>query len=60
MDDVERYIRERAARDPDFADGFEAGYAEFKRDVMLRAASGEPAVSPTRAANDPPERGRGA
>jgi transcriptional regulator with XRE-family HTH domain len=41
MDDVERYIRERSARDPEFAEGFDSGYAEFKIGVMLRRAREE-------------------
>lgn len=38
MDDVERYIAERKARDAEFASGFDAGYEQFKIGVMLRQA----------------------
>lgn len=38
MSDITRYARARAARDPEFADGFETGYEEFKVGVMLRQA----------------------
>jgi hypothetical protein len=37
-DDLERYIRDRAARDPVFARRFETGYLAFRRRVLrLRA-----------------------
>lgn len=38
MSDLSRYTRERAARHPDFADGLESGYADFKVGVLLRQA----------------------
>ncbi len=38
MSDLTEYVRERAARDPEFAEGFEEGYADFKIGVMLRQA----------------------
>ena len=38
MDDLERYIEKRKKRDPEFADGFEIGYEQFKIGVILRAA----------------------
>ena len=38
MDDLERYIEARKARDPRFTDGFEIGYEQFKIGVILRAA----------------------
>ena len=41
MDDLEKYIAERKERSPKFADGFEAGYEQFKIGVMLRAAREE-------------------
>jgi len=41
MDDLERYIAERKARDPEFADGFGIGYEQFKIGVILRAAREE-------------------
>lgn len=38
MGDIDRYIKERSARDPEFAEGYEAGYADFKIGVLLRQA----------------------
>ena len=38
MDDLERYIENRKARDPEFSDGFEIGYEQFKIGIILRAA----------------------
>ena len=38
MSDLTDYARARAARDPEFARGFEEGYADFKIGVMLRQA----------------------
>jgi hypothetical protein len=38
MSDLKRYIQERAARDPEFAEGFEEGYTDFKIGVLLRQA----------------------
>ncbi len=38
MSDVKRYIEKRIETDPEFADGFEVGYANFKIGVMLRQA----------------------
>jgi len=38
MSDITRYARARAARDPEFADGLESGYAEFKVGALLRQA----------------------
>lgn len=38
MSDVKRYIEERAARDGEFAENFEEGYADFKIGIMLRQA----------------------
>lgn len=52
MSDLTRYTRSRAARDPEFAEGLEAGYEEFKSDALLRQArersgmtSGQPILS---------------
>ncbi len=36
MSDLKRYAQARAARDPEFADGLEEGYADFKIGVILR------------------------
>ena len=38
MSDLKRYIQERSERDADFAQNYEAGYADFKIGVMLRQA----------------------
>jgi HTH-type transcriptional regulator / antitoxin HipB len=38
MSDLMRYARERAAHDPEFAEGLETGYAAFKLGVLLREA----------------------
>ena len=38
MSDVKRYIQKRAKGDPEFAQNYEAGYADFKIGVILRQA----------------------
>jgi DNA-binding XRE family transcriptional regulator len=38
MSDVKRYIEKRVQYDDEFAEGFEAGYTNFKIGVMLRQA----------------------
>jgi HTH-type transcriptional regulator / antitoxin HipB len=38
MSDLASYSRSRGARGPEFADGLEAGYADFKIGAMLRQA----------------------
>jgi HTH-type transcriptional regulator/antitoxin HipB len=38
MNDVKRYIQKRAERDPEFAENYEVGYADFKIGVILRQA----------------------
>jgi ribosome-binding protein aMBF1 (putative translation factor) len=38
MSDVKRYIENRTAEDPEFAQGFEEGYNDFKIGVILRQA----------------------
>jgi ribosome-binding protein aMBF1 (putative translation factor) len=38
MSDLTKYTQTRAARDPEFADGLETGYAEFKVGALLRQA----------------------
>lgn len=38
MSDLTKYIRARAARDPELAQGFEEGYENFKIGVLLRQA----------------------
>jgi len=41
MSDLGRYVDRRKRRDPEFADGLESGYAEFKIGVLLRQAREE-------------------
>lgn len=36
MDDLDRYIAERKAKDPEFAEGFDEGYENFKIGVLFR------------------------
>lgn len=38
MSDLEKYIERRKKKDPDFAQGFEEGYQEFKIGVLLKQA----------------------
>jgi HTH-type transcriptional regulator / antitoxin HipB len=38
MSNVKRYIQNRAERDPEFAENFDSGYADFKIGVILRQA----------------------
>lgn len=38
MSDVKRYIQKRAEYDPEFAEDYEVGYADFKIGVILRQA----------------------
>jgi DNA-binding XRE family transcriptional regulator len=38
MSDLQRYIETRKAKDPAFADGFDAGYTDFKIGIVLRQA----------------------
>ena len=38
MSDVKMYIQNRADRDPEFAENYEVGYADFKIGVILRQA----------------------
>jgi HTH-type transcriptional regulator / antitoxin HipB len=41
MSDLTQYTTKRAARDPEFAEGLESGYEEFKVGVLLRQAREE-------------------
>ena len=41
MDDLDAFIAERKAEDPEFARGFELGYQKFKLGVLLRQAREE-------------------
>lgn len=38
MSDLTKYARTRAERDPEFADGLESGFADFKVGALLRQA----------------------
>jgi DNA-binding XRE family transcriptional regulator len=38
MSDVKRYVQDRAKRDPEFAENYDVGYADFKIGVVLRQA----------------------
>ena len=38
MSDVKRYVQIRSGRDPEFAQNYEVGYADFKIGVILRQA----------------------
>jgi HTH-type transcriptional regulator / antitoxin HipB len=38
MSDLVRYTSSRSSQDPEFAEGLEAGYADFKIGVLLRQA----------------------
>ena len=38
MSDLKKYVKSRKKRDPKFADGYEAGYEDFKIGVILKAA----------------------
>ncbi len=41
MSDLKNYVAERKVRDSEFAEGYEAGYLEFKIGVLLRQAREE-------------------
>ena len=38
MSDVKKYVQKRAARDAEFAENYDVGYADFKIGVILRQA----------------------
>jgi len=38
MSNLQKYIKERKARDPEFAKDFDSGYEQFKIGVMLKQA----------------------
>ena len=38
MDDLEKYIKERKAKNKNFADGFEEGYDNFRIGYLLKQA----------------------
>jgi HTH-type transcriptional regulator / antitoxin HipB len=41
MSDLQKYIKKRKARDPEFAENYDVGYEEFKIGVMLKLAREE-------------------
>ena len=41
MSDVQKYIKRRKKSDPEFAEGFDAGYESFKIGAVLRQARKE-------------------
>ncbi|OGV75077.1 MAG: transcriptional regulator [Lentisphaerae bacterium RIFOXYA12_64_32] len=45
MSDLQKYIKERKARDPEFARGFDSGYEQFKIGAMLKQARVEAGVT---------------
>ena len=51
MSDLKRYSQERAARDPEFAEGLESGYEDFKLGVLLRQARVEAGLTQAEVAN---------
>ena len=48
MSDLKKYVEKRKARDPEFAENYEAGYLEFKIGVLLRQAREEGWSNPGR------------
>jgi ribosome-binding protein aMBF1 (putative translation factor) len=38
MSDLKKYVKSREKSDPEFADGYDIGYEEFKIGVILKAA----------------------
>lgn len=38
MSDLKKYVRERKQKDSSFAEGYDAGYEQFKVGVMLKQA----------------------
>ncbi|MDD2241207.1 MAG: helix-turn-helix transcriptional regulator [Kiritimatiellae bacterium] len=38
MSDLQKYIKDRKSRDPEFAKDFDSGYEQFKIGVMLKQA----------------------
>ena len=48
MSDLKKYVARRKARDPEFAENYEAGYLEFKIGVLLRQAREEAGPDPRR------------
>lgn len=38
MSDLQNYVKKRAERDPEFAENYEVGYADFRIGIILRQA----------------------
>ena len=38
MSDLEKYVKKRKLKEPEFAEGFEVGYSNFKVGVLLKLA----------------------
>ena len=51
MSDLRRYIAHRKASDPQFAEGFDTGYEQFKIGVILRQAREEAGLTQEQLAN---------
>lgn len=45
MDDLEKYIKKRKDKSPEFSDKFEEGYENFKIGVLLRRAREEAGIT---------------
>jgi len=45
MSDLQKYIKARKARDPEFAKDFDSGYEQFKIGVMLKQARLEAGIT---------------
>lgn len=45
MSELENYIDKRKKKDPEFAEGFEQGYREFKIGVLLKQAREQAGLS---------------
>ena len=45
MSDLQKYIKECKVRDPEFAEGFDAGYEQFKIGVILKQARLEAGIT---------------
>ena len=41
MSDLQRYIKNRKSRDPQFAEGYDSGYEQFKIGALLKRAREE-------------------
>jgi len=39
MSDLQKYIKKRKTRDPDFAVDYDSGYEQFKIDIILKKSA---------------------